>query len=213
MPVPVWAMARTSRPAITSGMACAWIGVGVVCSRSASARCRVSARPSSENSCLVTLILDCPARSILSGRLVSGAYASRGSGRNEWSCLFPGLKRRDLVASRARKMIYRGYMCSRAGNVNARYRLRQLHRAGTGPEHGTRPSGRRLGRGGRIEEQFRKAFGQRVTMTPARTDFSCPAWPPPAWLGAFVTAITPRPNAFQFRSPIREGHLKPLPPS
>ena len=155
LPVPVWAMARTSRPAITSGIACAWIGVGVVCSRSASARCRVSARPSSENSCLVTLILDCPARSVLSGRLVSGAYASRGSGRNGWSCLFPGLKRRKLVASRDRKMIYRVYMCSRAGNVNARHRLRQLHGADTGPEHGTRPSGRRLGRGGRIEEHFR----------------------------------------------------------
>ena len=30
LPVPVWAMPRTSRPFSTSGMACAWIGVGVL---------------------------------------------------------------------------------------------------------------------------------------------------------------------------------------
>ncbi len=29
LPVPVWAAARTSRPASTSGMAAAWTGVGV----------------------------------------------------------------------------------------------------------------------------------------------------------------------------------------
>ena len=30
LPVPVWAMPRTSRPARATGMACSWIGVGVV---------------------------------------------------------------------------------------------------------------------------------------------------------------------------------------
>ena len=30
LPVPVWAMATRSRPAITEGMAAVWIGVGVV---------------------------------------------------------------------------------------------------------------------------------------------------------------------------------------
>ncbi|ODU54545.1 MAG: hypothetical protein ABS99_09140 [Acetobacteraceae bacterium SCN 69-10] len=30
LPVPVWAMPWTSRPASTKGMACAWIGVGAV---------------------------------------------------------------------------------------------------------------------------------------------------------------------------------------
>ncbi len=29
LPVPVWAMPRTSRPARATGMACSWIGVGV----------------------------------------------------------------------------------------------------------------------------------------------------------------------------------------
>jgi hypothetical protein len=28
LPVPVWAAPMTSRPAITTGIACAWIGVG-----------------------------------------------------------------------------------------------------------------------------------------------------------------------------------------
>ena len=30
LPVPVWAMPRTSRPSSALGIACAWIGVGVV---------------------------------------------------------------------------------------------------------------------------------------------------------------------------------------
>jgi hypothetical protein len=30
LPVPVWAMPSTSRPASATGMACSWIGVGVV---------------------------------------------------------------------------------------------------------------------------------------------------------------------------------------
>jgi hypothetical protein len=30
LPVPVWAMPSTSRPTRATGMACSWIGVGVV---------------------------------------------------------------------------------------------------------------------------------------------------------------------------------------
>ena len=39
LPVPVWAMPIRSRPAMTAGIACAWIGVGVeCCSRTRAAR-------------------------------------------------------------------------------------------------------------------------------------------------------------------------------
>ena len=61
-----------------------------------------------------------PGAARLSGRLVSGAYAGRGSDRNGWSCMFPGLMPRKHVASRARKMNYGSYMRSRSANVNAR---------------------------------------------------------------------------------------------
>jgi hypothetical protein len=46
LPVPVCAQPSTSRPVKTSGIACAWMGVGRVYPSSASARVRASMRPS-----------------------------------------------------------------------------------------------------------------------------------------------------------------------
>ena len=47
LPVPVWAMPNMSRPARSSGMAAAWIGVGVMCFLEVKARWIGSARPNS----------------------------------------------------------------------------------------------------------------------------------------------------------------------